>query len=258
MTHDKKLTCEQLKDEFLGNVSHEFKSPLSSVKGYLDLLHMQRKELSPRHQEYIAMMRHGVERLGRFIDDVLDLTVLQSGLMQFSCEPVDVKQLLEQIAASTQRSTKEHHFTITVQCPPSLCAWADAERFCQIVRHLLSNAVKFTPDGGKITLWAKEQNPTTVQLGVTDTGIGIPRDKWTTIFNKFEQIMDDKHKVRKTTGTGLGLTLVKGLVQAQGGEVEIEASSSKGTTVVWTLPTPKRMSLAGTSASSRDHVRHAA
>ena len=95
-------------------------------------------------------------------------------------------------------------------------------------------------------------------MGITDTGIGIPKDRWGQVFKKFEQVLEDKHKARKTTGTGLGLALVKGWVEAQGGRVWIESSSKAGTTMAWTLPRPQRAAAPMHKAAHKQGIRHAA
>ncbi len=249
-TKNRTMSLEELREEFLSNVSHEFRSPFSAVKGYMDLMIMQKDTLSPKHQEYLGLMRQGMDRLGRFIDNVMDLTVLNSGLVQLTMEPLDVHELFEETIRRNQATLAYDRIAPIIECPEGACVTADRDKMIQVLQHLLSNAMKFTPEGGTVTLWAKDGKDGLV-MGITDTGIGIPKDRWEDVFKKFEQVLEDRHRVRKTTGTGLGLTLVRGWIEAQGGRVWIDNSTPHGTTIAWCLPARKAM-------PARHHARKAA
>lgn len=233
-------SLEELKDLFLSNVSHEFRSPLASLMGYMDLMIRTSDTLTPKHRDYLKTMRESAGRLNNFVDTLLDLTRLEAGRMECSPEPVDIRSIFDDILQNHRREIEAEHLTVSVECVPHLCAVADLEMLRKAVSHLLSNAIHFTPQGGQITLWAKDSGHKSVLLGISDSGVGIPREMFERVFEKFEQVSETKNVPRKNYGTGLGLTLVRGLLERQGGKVWVQQSSRKGTTLAWVLPKPAR------------------
>jgi signal transduction histidine kinase len=245
----------ELKDQFLSNVSHEFRSPLASVKGFLDLICRQGDNFTPKQKEYLLAMKEGTERLRLFVDNVIDMTKIQGGVMEYNVELVDVQEVAEKTLASLENHFKPCQIKADLQMSTRFCAWADPELLKKIFFQLLTNAINATPDGGRITLWAKD-NGENVMMGVTDTGVGIPAEKESQLFGKFEQAKIHNPQVRKSHGTGLGLAIVQRLVETQGGKIWVERTSPGGSIIAFTLPKPKR----GQQTNTPDHasVRRAA
>jgi signal transduction histidine kinase len=227
---------QDVKDRFLSHVSHEFRSPLATLIGYLDLLSRPAENLPKRQLTIIETMRQSAQRLKIFVDNVLDLSQLDAKLMSFQSEPIDVKGLLQEAALESHKELEAHKMKIRVQCAAHLCAFADRNAALSILQQVLANAIHFTPNGGHITLWAKESGPASILFGVTDSGIGIPRHSFERVFKKFEQVHETSKLPRKVSGTGIGLTLARRLVEAQSGKIWVQNSSRRGTTFAWTLP----------------------
>ncbi len=249
-------SLDELKDHFLSNVSHEFRSPLASLIGYLDLMKRDSAGFSEKHREYLQTMRSSASRLKRFVDNIIDLTKLDARFMEFVPEPVEVRPLLEWCVKAHENAISAQALEIHVECSPQLCVTADPELVKKILDQIFINAVHFTPDGGKITLWAKDGGQKSILMGVSDSGVGIPRQQFERIFEKFEQVAETKDVLRKTHGTGLGLTVARRLVESQGGRLWLEASSKNGSTFAWVLPKPTRVSSKNSSGKT-DKVVHA-
>ena len=237
---DKVKSLAELKDQFLSNVSHEFRSPLSSVKGFLDLILRQSESFSDKHREYLLAMREGVDRLRSFIDNVMDMTKIDAGVMEYNLEPVDLSEIAEKAMASVKGSLQLLKIESAVNVSPRLCVYSDPELLRKIFVHLLTNAINATQEGGCISLWAKDNGAQSILMGVTDSGVGISDELLPHIFNKFEQNKSQLHQqVRKSHGSGLGLSIVKSLVEGQNGKVWVEKSSSQGSTISFSLPKPQ-------------------
>jgi two-component system, cell cycle sensor histidine kinase PleC len=230
---------DEIKEKWLSHVSHEFRSPLASLIGYLDLMGKQASDLTPKHREYVKTMREGAQRLNSFVDNVLSLAKINSGLMTVSLEPVAVKDVLEQALRKWESRMTERKIVWRLQCRATLCVRADQDHLFQVLMQVVSNAIKFMPEGGHLTLWAREGGQRSIVMGVTDTGVGIPRAMFERVFQPFEQSAEVSKKMPSVKGGGLGLSIARRLLAAQNGQIWIEKSSSKGTTVSWSLPRPE-------------------
>lgn len=228
---------DEMKDDFISSVSHELRSPLAAIKGYIDLmLKGKAGPISPTQREYLTIAKDSSDRLGRFINNILDLAKLEAGRMEFAKEPVAVSVLANDIARLFKPSVDENKLTIQLDLPnPALEVQVDPDRIRQVLTNLISNAIRFTPEGGTITVWARENGKDT-QIGVKDTGVGIPPDSLHKVFNKFEQVKETKYKARKTAGTGLGLSIAKEIVEAHGGKIWVESQLHQGANFIFTLP----------------------
>lgn len=245
----------EIKEKFLSHVSHEFRSPLAAIIGYLDLMNRSTDSLSAKHSEYVRTMRDSAQRLKIFVDNIVDMSKLDAGVMEYAPEPVALRDALDEMATRIQPVADSHHIAIRVQCGVNLCATADIELLRKIFQQVLTNAINYTPDKGHITLWAKDGGENSILLGVTDSGIGIPRAMFDRVFEKFAQVTETKDKVRKAHGAGLGLSVAKRLVELQGGRIWIQSASKKGTTISWLLPKPTRkVSSTKTSEATRDRL----
>jgi two-component system phosphate regulon sensor histidine kinase PhoR len=224
---------ERVRAEFVANVSHELRTPLTSIKGYLETL-LDGALDDPAHARRFLETAHiHAERLGRLVDDLLQLSDVETGKVAIRVEPIRLRELAGAVATMFEPQASQKGLAVLNEVP-SLAVQADPDRLSQILVNLVDNAVKYTPDGGRITLKAAGGPAGMVEVAVADTGIGIPSLDLPRITERFYRV--DKARSRELGGTGLGLAIVKHLVQAHGGALTIESTLGKGTTVRFTLP----------------------
>ena len=223
---------ERLKDELISVVSHELRTPLTSLRGFAELL-LQRDFPPEKQREFVTIIHSEALRLTNLINDFLDLQRMESGRQIYTFASVDVAPLLrEAVAVFTSEGGKHPlHLEALDTLPP---VRADAERISQVLSNLLSNAVKFSPCGGEVTVGARQEGAEMV-VSVTDQGVGIPPEAVPKLFNKFYRV--DSVATRTIKGTGLGLALVKEIVEAHQGRVWVESVLGQGSTFFFTLPT---------------------
>jgi signal transduction histidine kinase len=231
---------DQLKQDFVSNVTHELRSPLTSLRGYVEfLLKEGAGPLNDEQRESLIVAKNNAMRLARFIDNLLDVAKIESRKVELHREEVDLHPVAEEVSVVFRPQAEEKKISLENKISASLPhVWADSDKTTEILTNLVSNAVKFTPEGGSIRMEAAEDGDA-VHVKVRDTGSGIPPESLESVFNKFEQVKPTAGLARKTKGTGLGLTIVKGFVEAHGGRVWIESAVGKGTTVHFTLPRRK-------------------
>ena len=226
------------KDQFLSNISHELRTPLNSIIGFTDLLLGEDlgAPLSAQQREFLETVARNGRQLLELINELLDLQRIAAGHMDLKPEPVELAALLAETAGSVHVQIQKHSHTLVVTPPPqNLRVQADRGRVRQILLNLLANAIKFTPDGGRITVAASVVNGgDAARIAVTDTGIGIAREDQPKLFKEFSQL--DASASRKHEGTGLGLALSRRLVELQGGAIGVESEMGKGSTFWFTLP----------------------
>jgi hypothetical protein len=220
--------AERLKRDFVGNVSYELRTPLTTIIGYAELLDHAAEPLSDRARSYIASVRQAASQLGRSIDDVLDMAQIDADEMALDLGDVDVKAELEDASGRWQVHAAPAEVKIVVVAEDDAgVIRADRRRLAQVLDHLIENAVRQSPPGGKVTLTAKRLM-SEVQLSVTDAGRGIPFHVQAHIFDRFVG--------RDRGGPGLGLALVKALVELHGGWVALESEPGKGATFTCHVP----------------------
>jgi two-component system phosphate regulon sensor histidine kinase PhoR len=225
---------ERVKIEFVANVSHELRTPLTAIRGYLETL-LDGAIDEPEHaRRFLQIASSHAERLSRLVDDLLQLSNIETGKVVLAPEPLALAELASGIVAMFEAQATRGGVTLLNEVPAHLVVLADRDRLVQILVNLLDNAVKYTPAGGRITLGAAPGPGGRVEVHVTDTGIGIPSTDLPRITERFYRV--DKTRSRELGGTGLGLAIVKHLVQAHGGEIRVESELGKGTTVRFTLP----------------------
>ena len=237
MTHQ--VQVERLKSEFIANVSHELRTPLTSIKGYTDILLMGAGgELTDKQVHFIEILRENAERLNVLVNDLLDVSRIQSGKVMLEAQPLDLRALAEEILGEMrQRSAetgKPMHFLL--EAPPSLpYARGDRERTLQILRSLVSNGFNYTPENGRVAVRISTLEHE-VQVDVIDNGIGIPPKDHGRIFDRFYR--GENPLVMATPGTGLGLALSKILVEMQEGRIWFSSTGvpGEGSVFSFTLP----------------------
>lgn len=224
---------EKMKIEFLNVTSHELKTPLTPIQAYLNLLLKGKLgELTPAQKEGLEVISRNAKRLRLLIWDILDLTRLEAGKMKFNMEEVQLTDIIEDVIKDSESLAKEKNIIINQRLGYLHPIEGDKERLPQVFTNLINNAIKFTPKNGKITIEAERKGYRTI-IAVKDTGIGIPKKDLNRIFDKFYQV--DRSATRKYPGTGLGLTICKGIIKAHGGEIMVESEPRKGSTFYITL-----------------------
>ena len=245
--------ANQAKSEFLANMSHELRTPLNHIIGFTELLVDKNfGDLNEVQEEYLNDVLESSRHLLSLINDILDLSKVEAGKSALEPSNVDVRAVLENSLIMVKEKAIKHGIQIQLSTnfdSTSRAIWADERKLKQILYNLLSNAVKFTPDGGSITLAAKpisefgiqnselkgEENQSAIEVSVSDTGVGIKPEDQARIFNTFEQA--DGSVRKKYQGTGLGLSLVKKLVELHGGQIRAESEGEgKGATFSFIIP----------------------
>jgi len=221
---------EQVRTEFVANVSHELRTPLTAIQGYLETLLSGALEERQNARRFLEIVFRHTERLGRLLNDLTDLSNIELGRVSLKLAPtrLDVLAIMGPKAVSGRVGLSSR---LSPDLPSML---ADRDRLVQVVLNLVDNAVKYTPEGGRVTVQARTVAEGQVEIDVTDTGIGIPPIDLPRITERFYRV--DKARSRELGGTGLGLAIVKHLVFAHGGQLRIESEPGRGTTVHVTLP----------------------
>jgi signal transduction histidine kinase len=227
--------ANQAKSEFISCVSHELRTPMTSIRGYAEMLEKGMVgSLSSQQTEFTRTIRRNAERMQVLVSDLQDVSRIETGQLRLEMGSAAVTDALDSALQATQAQIQARSQHLKVDMPDDLPpVHADRARLAQILINLLSNAYKYTPKGGHIGVRAQVQG-TYVQCAVSDTGIGMSPQDQQCLFTKFFRSEDPA--VRETTGTGLGLCIVKSLVELQGGEIEVESDLGKGTTVTFTIP----------------------
>jgi signal transduction histidine kinase len=235
-------TAGRLKSEFIANVSYELRTPLNAIIGFAEILAQEYfGTLTPRQLDYSRGILDSSHRLLSLINDILDLATVEAGYMTLETRPVDIAEMLESVMTFTRERARNQNLDLTLDCPAAIGAIdADERRLKQALFNLISNAIKFTPSGGSIQLGATRE-PGGLVLWVSDTGIGIPRADQERVFEKFER----SDQQPQQSGAGLGLSLVKSLIELHGGRVTIESAPDTGTSVRCHLPTGDRTVVSG-------------
>jgi two-component system phosphate regulon sensor histidine kinase PhoR len=225
---------ERVRRDFVANVSHEFKTPLTAIQGFAETLLGGALDDATNRRRFVEIIRDHSARLDRLTDDLLKLARIEAGKLDLEFSPVDVAALVESCVQTTRFRSAQKQLTLSVDCPASLPpVRGDARRLAEVLQNILDNAAQYTPAGGIISIQATAEDGQ-VRIGVTDTGIGIPRDDLQRIFERFYRV--DAARSREAGGTGLGLSIAKHLVEAHGGRIEVESEVGHGSTFSILLP----------------------
>lgn len=229
--------ASQVKEKFLANMSHEIRTPLNSMLGFATLL--QNKDMDEDAKEYISTIQKSGENLLLVVNDILDLSKIEAGMMRIESSVFNIRGLIDSIAEMVKVKADEKKILLFVNVDESVpqILEGDALRLTQICINLLGNAIKFT-NSGSVSIHVKNKaivkDEIKIELKIADTGIGISKQNLTTIFERFNQAENDT--TRKYGGTGLGLSIVKELVELQQGTIHVESTLDKGTTFSIVIP----------------------
>ena len=235
--HEKLEKLENIRRDFVINVSHELRTPLASIQGYTETL-LDGALHDPEHNvRFLAIIRQNAERLGRLIGDLMTLSQIELKRTKFQIESYYINEVIAECVDSMIPIAEKKSISIAFERAPERTeAFCDSEAVHQIITNLLDNAIKYTPEGGRITVGAgpRPGSPEYVEILVRDTGMGIPEHELPRLFERFYRV--DKARSRELGGTGLGLAIVKHLVHAQGGDVRVASEAGRGSTFSFTLP----------------------
>jgi signal transduction histidine kinase len=225
--------ADRIKSEFIGNVSYELRTPLNAIVGFTEILDNRYfGDLTERQSEYVECILQASTHLMALIDDILDLATIEAGYMALDLQDVEIGALMNGLVEVATERADQAGLTIIVDCPDDIGSLrADSVRLRQALFNLVSNAIQFTPAGGTITLAAR-RGADDMQITVSDTGIGIPPEDQERVFNKFER--GDPNA--RESGTGLGLALVKSLIELHGGTVQLHSAPGEGTIASCRIP----------------------
>ncbi len=226
---------EQVRTEFVANVSHELRTPLTAIQGYLETLLSGALEERENARRFLDIVFRHTERLGRLLNDLTDLSNIEMGRVSLKLAPTRLDEVVDAVLAIMGPKAASGRVTLQSRLSSDLpSVLADRDRLVQIVINLVDNAVKYTSEGGRVTVQAQQPADSQIEVDVIDTGVGIPSADLPRITERFYRV--DKARSRELGGTGLGLAIVKHLVFAHGGQLRIESEPGRGTTVRVTLP----------------------
>ncbi|MBW2965279.1 cell wall metabolism sensor histidine kinase WalK, partial [Candidatus Woesearchaeota archaeon] len=225
--YEEEKELSKMKDDFISTVSHELKTPLTSMKLYVNLLKEGRLGvMKDRQKEALSVVNEETDRLNKLITDLLEISRLRAHKSHLELSEFDLRELVnDKLLLNMAR--KQHNIRVDIDVPKGFVVVADEMKMKQVFINIFNNAMKFTPEKGKISVSAKKLD-TEWELCISDTGVGIEKDKIPKLFDKFYQAGD--RMTRKTGGVGLGLAIVKGLVELHKGRIYVESELGSGTT----------------------------
>jgi two-component system phosphate regulon sensor histidine kinase PhoR len=225
---------EKIRQDFVANVSHELRTPLTTIKGYAETL-LEGALKEDQAFQFVQVIKRHTDRLTKIVEDLLMLSRIETKEFQLRMEAIPLRDFIDDVVEFVKEPAEKKEISLSRnEIPSSLAVQADRDYLEQILINLLDNAVKYTPEGGKVIVSAIEKDSKDIQFSVEDNGIGIPKEDLSRIFERFYRV--DKGRSKELGGTGLGLSIVKHLVQAHGGRVWVESQIGKGSTFYLTLP----------------------
>jgi signal transduction histidine kinase len=224
----------QMKDDFVSYASHEIRTPIYAIKGFLDLILSGKVEDPNVRQEFLQRVANGVERLSALASDLLDSSRIQSGQMRVSCQTMDIRDMVQEVVDSLQALAHIKELEIVYRQPPNpLMVSGDKLRLHQVMINLLQNAMHYSQPGQKVNVGATNAEGG-VLVTVTDQGMGIPAQDIPRVFDKFFRV--DSEANRATTGSGLGLYISRSIIDLHGGQIGVNSEPGKGSTFYFMLP----------------------
>lgn len=232
----KQAELEKMKNEFISNVSHELRTPITSIKSYVDTLCNHGEKLDPDiYREFLQIIDSEADRLMFLVNDVLELSRVEEGQREFELDALELRRAAEAAIRSVNLLAKDREIDLVLHVnDPVPLVMMSEESIERVIINLLTNAIKYTPFGGSIKVTIRlEPNQSEVGLHVTDTGIGIPEESLDQIFDRFYRVEKKVHTIK---GTGLGLTIVKKIIEKHNGRVSVQSALGQGSTFSFYLP----------------------
>ncbi|MBI4358552.1 MAG: PAS domain S-box protein [Candidatus Omnitrophica bacterium] len=239
---------DEIKSQFISAASHELRTPLTSLKGYVEtVLQGEAGPINPKQREFLNYVKESTDRLHRLLNELLDISKIESGQVKMVMELTNLRNLLREEIMVFKPQAEEKQISLFLEVDNKLrSVYCDADKIREVMDNLLSNAVKYTPKNGKVTIHARNHNAGGVQIDMEDTGIGISDHDLPRIFEPFQHI--EKNETDNEESTGLGLTLVKKIVETHEGEIRVKSEEAKGSTFTIVLPLGHRSSDVGKSS----------
>ncbi|MGA8231017.1 MAG: ATP-binding protein, partial [Candidatus Acidiferrales bacterium] len=225
---------ERVRQDFVANVSHEFKTPLTAIQGFAETLLGGALEDQKNNRRFLEIIRDQSMRLAQLTDDLLRLARIEAGKLELDFHPVPLAPLLDSLADTYTMRAARKQLALTIDCPPDVPdVQGDATLLKEVLQNLLDNAMQYTPPGGSIELSAVHRDDQAV-FTVSDTGVGIPLAAQERIFERFYRV--DAARSREVGGTGLGLSISKHIVEAHGGKIWVESDMGRGSRFHFSIP----------------------
>jgi two-component system phosphate regulon sensor histidine kinase PhoR len=241
---------ERVRQEFLSNVSHELKTPLTAIVAFVETLEAGALDDRENSERFLEIIRKNAARMQNLIDDILELSAIEAGNVGVKAEEVELSPLINDVIMSLAAKASSRGITVNNHVPPDTLVFVDARRLEQMLTNLVDNAIKFNRDGGMVTIDCEAGART--RILVKDTGEGIPAQHLERLFERFYRV--DRARSREMGGTGLGLAIVKHLARAHGGEVRVSSQLGKGSTFEIDLPQPNEVSVGREPAAKRETI----
>jgi two-component system phosphate regulon sensor histidine kinase PhoR len=222
---------ERMRSEFVANVSHELKTPIAAIRGFAETL-LDGDVDAETQQSFLRTIYDESNRMSNLVTDLLELSKLEGAEHLIQPGRVVLQEIVEQAVHRLRPEAEKHQVTLEAEPSGDLTVWGSAERLLQVFLNLLSNAIYYTPSGGKVTVWT-DVLVDRVKVHVTDTGIGIPEADQERVFERFYRV--DRARSRASGGTGLGLAIVKHIINAHGGQVGVSSEVGRGSDFWFTL-----------------------
>ena len=231
---ERQRKLERVRTEFLGNVSHELRTPIFSIQGYLETLMDGAVDDPAVNREFLGKAHTHAERLNALLNDLIEISRIESGEMKMSFRWFALNQFLDAVEEDMRPLAERKQISLTTEYPavPDLRVWGDRDRLKQVMVNLIENAVKYTEPGGKIRVGVALEKDQ-AKISVTDSGIGIPGEHHQRIFERFYRV--DKDRSRDVGGTGLGLAIVKHIVEAHGGTIGVTSEPARGSVFTFSV-----------------------
>ena len=218
----------QLKSNFVSNISHELRTPLTHIKGYIELLISESLgQITDEQRHALHVSQNSAEQLEGLIEDLIMVSLAARGEMSVEHKPVDIRRLVNLVVKSAAEKAEKRGVTLHVMTDDDVpLVQADSQKIAWVLNQLMDNGIKFTPSGGRVVVNVKREGENLVVVSVADTGIGIPAERLNDIFEPFHQL--DGSSTRRYGGTGLGLSLVREIIEAHGSMIEVQSLEGRG------------------------------
>ncbi|MFM8771796.1 MAG: sensor histidine kinase [Candidatus Kapaibacterium sp.] len=223
---------EHVRSEFIANVSHELRTPIFSVQGYLETLLDGAMDDPEVAIPFLEKAYHNAMRLNVLLNDLIDISRIESGELKFSFRYFDVVDLISELVHTMEIRARQANVTVSFTHDEARSVYGDKERLSQVLTNLLDNAIKYNVEGGRVDISTRDSDGG-VHIEIADSGIGIPEQHLSRIFERFYRV--DKDRSRAVGGTGLGLAIVKHILEAHHAHVELTSQAGKGTHIAFTL-----------------------